>query len=556
MAEASGADGGTALERAWERAQAALAAGRRDDAIAALGQAALLAPRPAPLWHDRGYLELAAGRIADAALSFRAATAADATFALAHLRLGVALQALDDTPGAIAAFRRAVALAPARSDAPYRLGALLASLGHDEEAAAAFRVAAAAAPASPMARLACARLARDRHDDEGAERILRGLLAAHPGHLEATELLATTLAETGQRAEAWDRFADVVRRSPQYAGSFYDMSLCRPTRPEDAVLVAELEALASRGGTHREALIRLHLGLGRAADDLGEPQRAMRHFAAASRLRDPSVAASAGRLVAHAARAAELFDAERMARVPASDRADAPILILGLPRSGTTLVEHILSSHGQVRAGGELAFWNLRAPLVPEAWPGDEEVAALAASYRETLLEVAGSGRRATDKAPLNVLHAGLIHLAVPDVRIVLCRRRPIDVALSIHRTWFNHLAGFPTGGEALVAVIRAVEALADHWRAVLPPTRFHELRHEELVASPATEIRALLAFCGLEFEAACLTPETNRRPVRTPSKWQVRRTITVPDPEGWRRYAGGLGPLEALAPPARRPGV
>ncbi len=528
------------------RAEAALAAGRTDEAIAALGEAAALSPAPAPLLHDRGYLELAAGRIADAAVSFRAATVADGGFALAHLRLGVALGALDQTDGALEAFGRAATLDPARADAPYRAGALLATLGRAAEAEHAFRTAAAVIPASALSRLAAARLARDADDHAGAERILRALLAAHPGHLEATELLGATLAETGEFDEAWERFREVVMRSHHFAGSFYDMALCRRITAADAPLVADLEGLAAQPGMHPEARARLHLGLGQAADHLGKPARAMRHFAAASALRDDApMIAAARQLIAHAERARALFDGSR--RGTTADRADAPILVLGLPRSGTTLVEHILSSHAQVHAGGELAFWSAHAPLVPAALPTEAKLRELAGSYRATLAAL--SGARVTDKAPLNVLHAGLIHLALPEARIVLCRRRPIDVALSIHRTWFNRLAGFPTGGAALVELIRAVDALSDHWRAVLPPARLHELRYERLVASPGTEIRALLEFCGLPFDPACLAPERNPRAVRTPSKWQVRRKITAPDPEMWRRFAAALGPLAALAP-------
>ncbi len=549
MSLASRSDAETKLEAVLAGANAALAAGRPEEAITALRRAAILSPAPAPLLHDRGYLELAAGRMAEAAASFRAATRADPGFALAHLRLGVALQAIDETQSALEAFECAARLEPARADAPYRAGALLATLGRIEEAARAFGTAAAVTPPSALSRLACARLARDRDDHAGAESILRALLAAHPGHLEATELLGATLAETAQPAEAWQRFAEVVMRSHHYAGSFYDMSLCRRITSADAPLVAHLEAVAAQPGMHHEALTRLHLGLGRAADDLGEPLRAMRHFAAASALRDPPMAAAARQLVAHAARMRRLFDAPCRDTGAVIDRADAPILVMGLPRSGTTLVEHILSSHSQVHAGGELAFWSARASLVPEEWPAEATLRALAASYRSTLASLSGACDRVTDKAPLNVLHAGLIHLALPDARIVLCRRRPIDVALSIHRTWFNRLAGFPTGGEALVEVIRAVEALTDHWRAVLPATRCHELHYERLVAAPEAEIAALLAFCGLSFEPACLRPERNPRAVQTPSKWQVRRKITPPDPEAWRRFAGALGPLAALAP-------
>ena len=148
---------------------------------------------------------------------------------------------------------------------------------------------------------------------------------------------------------------------------------------------------------------------------------------------------------------------------------------------------------------------------------------------------------------PLNLFQVGLIHLCLPRAVIVLCRRRPVDVALSIHRTYFNRDVGIPTGGAALVAAIRAAERLASHWRRVVPDAQLYELSYERLVAEPRQVVGELLSACNLAWNDACLHPERNARVVRTPSRWQVRQPITAQPAEAWRRYEPWLGALAAL---------
>jgi hypothetical protein len=148
---------------------------------------------------------------------------------------------------------------------------------------------------------------------------------------------------------------------------------------------------------------------------------------------------------------------------------------------------------------------------------------------------------------PLNFQWAGLIHLALPRATIIHCRRSPLDTALSIHQTHFNPRMTFPTGGEALVGYVRACERLCAHWRRVLPAERFIEIDYEALVGEPEPVIRRIVAACGLAWNAACLSPELNRRVVRTPSKWQARQPIYRTAMGRWRAYEPWLGPLRAL---------
>jgi hypothetical protein len=148
---------------------------------------------------------------------------------------------------------------------------------------------------------------------------------------------------------------------------------------------------------------------------------------------------------------------------------------------------------------------------------------------------------------PFNFLWAGLIHLALPRATIIHCRRAAIDTALSNHQTLFHPGLAFPTGGAKLVAYFRSYQRLTDHWRRVLPPERFIEVRYEDLTREPEPIIRRIVAACDLPWDDACLRPELNPRSVKTPSKWQTRQPIYRHSVERWRRYEPWLGPLHAL---------
>jgi hypothetical protein len=295
----------------------------------------------------------------------------------------------------------------------------------------------------------------------------------------------------------------------------------------------------------------VHLALGKAADDFGDYATAMRHFDAAEALRRETVAFDARAFESQIEQVIARFTPDLIARAPALGSADAtPILIVGMPRSGTTLVEQILSSHPGVSAGGELNFWRERGVAFHRAGAAGTEAAFLheaAADYLAVLRAIGPTATRVTDKMPFNFIWAGLIHLAFPRATIVHCRRAAIDVALSIHQTNFSPLLSFPTGGADLVAYFRGFERLTDHWRRVLPAECFVEVGYDSLTGAPEAEITRLVAACGLPWDAACLHPEQNGRIVKTPSKWQARQPINRSSVERWRRYEPFLGALGAL---------
>jgi Flp pilus assembly protein TadD len=535
------------------RATQCFNAGRPAEAILALQEATRVAPGNAPVHHDLGFLCLQEGRLPEAIAALRTALALDPCFAQASLCLGIALQEQGDTPGALAAYRQALSLQPALTTAHVCLGALLESLGERALAIASFRSGAASAPGSLWGRLSNARalLAEDR--DVEAEPVLRELVALDPTNAMAEEMLAMVCANTGRFEEARDCYERAIIVAPKLAGSYYDLTRCRRITPDDVELLTRMRAALVAPGLTADARLKVHLAVGKALDDLGDSAAAMQHFDDADALRSNLTRFDAAAFEVRIDRLIARFTRNLVAR--ASDIGsgdDGAVLIMGLPRSGTTLVEQILSSHPQVHGGGELPFWTERGARSEEAGLVGEEssyFARLGAEYSSLLRTLAPQGSRVTDKMPLNILWAGLIHLALPRATLIHCRRSPIDTALSIHRTYFNPHVAFPTGGHALVATIRAVERLTAHWRAVLPADRFVEVDYEQLVRDPQPEICRLVAACNLPWDESCLRPEHNSRVIKTPSKWQARQPIHPDAIESWRRYEPWLGPLAALVP-------
>src|SRR3984957_17771017 len=533
------------------RATQLLKAGRPADAIAPLRDAALLQPFDPIIQHDLGLACLESDLVPEAISAFQRAVSSNPRYADAHFRLGITLERLGDLRAAIVAYYRATELQPTLTEAWFRAGALVYTMGHRDEAIGCFRRAAASGRKTRFGRLGAARalLAEDR--DVEAERALRQMLALDPANALAHDLLGNLLAECGRFEEARECFTRAVTNAPLMAGSYYDLVRCRPVTAADAGLVARMEAALATPGLEVAHRMRVHLALGKAADDLGEQARAMRHFDAADAFRHGSVSFDSAAFDTEINRLIARCSPDTIGRAAQLGTGDAtPILIIGMPRSGTTLVEQIVSSHPEVRGAGELNFWNERGAAWHQAGPAGTEAPFLrqaAADYLRVLRAIGPKSARVTDKMPFNFLWAGLIHLAFPRATIIHCRRTAIDTALSIHQTLFHPGLAFPTGGAKLVAYFRSYQRLTDHWRSVLPADRFIEVEYEELTREPEPVIRRIIAGCGLGWHDACLRPERNPRSVKTPSKWQTRQPIYRHSVARWRRYEPWLGSLRAL---------
>lgn len=537
--------------RALAEADRLRRAGRAAEAAETLRRALRAAPEDPALALALGALLLEANAAAEAAPLLDALARRRPALAEARLRLGIAREQLGRFAEAAEAYRAAIAGGIADPEARERLAAVLLAQDQREAAAAAFRAAAALAtdPARAQRNAAYALRAEERHEEAVAA--LRAALALDPADAAAQSQLGQLLAEAGDAAGAEAAFRAALAEDPRAVGRFYDLVRTRRLTEADRPLLDRMRQAAARDDLHPLNRVRLGLAIGKALDDLGEAEAGLAAVLEANRLKGRLRPLDRTALLRRTAWALRHLTAERLAAAAETGCRDAtPILILGMPRSGTTLVESILASHASIGAGEELQFWNRRgrALVARDALPAPEEMREIADAYLAELRRLSGRPH-VTDKKPDNFAWAGLIHLVFPRARIVHCRRDPRDTCVSILRTFFAPRPDFSTEPGDLAFYWRQYARVMAHWRAVLPPDRFLDLDYERLVTAPEPEIRRLLAFCGLGWDAACLRPERNRRRVSSASLWQVRRPIGDASVGQWRRHAAALGEIAGLGP-------
>jgi tetratricopeptide (TPR) repeat protein len=534
--------------------------GKDEEAIAALKTAIELAPDGAAAYNDLGLLYLDSNKAAEATECFDRAIDLDPAMAIAHFNRALVFESQGLRTEAIAAFRNVVAVDGNFAEAYAKLGNLLLQKNEHAAAFEMFRRAVKAKPDSAIGWMCQAKILAEEGKAVAAEETIRKAIELQPQNSDAHVWHGSILMELGRfddAAAASDLAIALDRR--QLAG-YHQLVNARKLNERDRPLVAQMEWLLREGGLPEDGRIDLGFALGKAYDDYGEHEQAIRHFDDANRLKHQQTAVDKAVYTNFAARIdwqIANFDADFFSRNAAvgSDW-DAPILIVGMPRSGTTLVEQILSSHADVGAGGELPFWRDRMPSlrmdrarrVDAAW-----IKSTARDYESLLKELCPGAKRITDKMPQNFNFIALFHVVFPRGRVIHCMRNPIDTCLSIYFQNFSRNVDFAYDRGDLVAFYRQYQRLMAHWRSVLPSDRLLEVQYEQLVADPEPLTRAMIAFCGLEWDEACLHHERNTRPVRTASLWQARQPFYSTSIARWQKYRPWLGELEDFLSDAER---
>jgi Flp pilus assembly protein TadD len=515
-------------------------------------------------------------------------------------------QSRGDLKGAEDTMRQALALDPASAWAVHDLTQMLHAQGQTAAAEAAARHALIVLPDDPQSHLQLAVILAERDDLPAAEFHNRQALALAGPHPQILVNLALCLYNQGRLDEAESHLLQACRvvEQPPAARSMamahlsrvyearrdmvnawlwldraeqtgkadgQDFTLLRALylantdKPKDAL------ELIDRAGPRISAAALLDKG--RLLDRLGRYEEAWSALTTAkARLAsEAKLGYDAPKVAAEFERLAAFFNAEQMARLPkAGTRADVPqpVFILGFPRSGTTMIEQMLSSHDHVAAGGELPFvheWQaLSLRLLPGSEPYPDRLAeAQAADFhhvptvlrdyylgRAEIYAVMGEGKRLfTDKMPLNDAHLPLIRLAFPDAPVIRMLRHPLDAAVSIlsHNLTHGRNSGFAM--DSIIAHMIAQHGLDAHYDAMLerPPLT---VRYEDFVAHQETETRRILDYCGLTFDDACLRFHENRRHAPTPSYSQVSKPLNDRSIGRWRNYARQLAPfMDRIAP-------
>jgi tetratricopeptide (TPR) repeat protein len=354
-------------------------------------------------------------------------------------------------------------------------------------------------------------------------------------------LRANAQLEGGAVEYARESLEAALTAAPDNATAWHTLSEIRAFVPGDPAIAAMEAHLASSPQLQAvEARTLMHFALGRACHKAGDVPNAFRHFAAGNALKRAGLGYDVTpdeRFAADSiAYYTPAFVRERSGR---GEPSGAPIFVIGMPRSGTTLIEQILASHPGVHGAGELTLFDRAL-----ADCGAADTLAVGRRYIELVNTVAPGGKRVVDKLPANFRNAALIHLALPHARIVHCTRDVLDTCFSCFTTLFTGRQDFAYDLTEIGRFYRAYAALTAHWGAVLPPGIMLDVRYEDTVADLERTARTMLTFLGLPWDPGVLRYYETARPIRTASYHQARRPIYTTSVGSAQPYRAYLQPL------------
>jgi tetratricopeptide (TPR) repeat protein len=369
--------------------------------------------------------------------------------------------------------------------------------------------------------------------------------------------MGNVLKELGQLPDAQHAFLKALQIDASIAGVYVNLADSKTFSAGDPHLAA-MEALASKPqGLSRTDRLQLDFALGKAYADLGDYPRSFQHLLAGNAQKRAQTAYDEAATMGLFARIEAAFTAPHIAaRSGRGEASDLPIFVLGMPRSGTTLVEQVLASHRDVHGGGELKLLDdvLTGLTGPDgsrlAFPefvtaaDDRVLEAIGSRYVAALQRLGPDVRHVTDKMPTNFFLVGIIHLALPNARIIHTVRDPVDTCVSCFSKLFSADQNHTYDLAELGRYHRRYQALMAHWRGVLPKGRILDVRYEDVVADLESQARRILDHCGLVWDPRCLEFHRTERPVRTASAAQVRQPIYQGSVGRWRVYEPDLGPL------------
>ena len=513
-------------------------------------------------WHALGLLAFNAGNLPLALQCIEAAIAVNGKIALYHRNIGEMYRRAGLLKKAILAGRQATKLAPTDLDAHYNLGLTYTDAKNPEKAIASYRRALKINPQHNLSWNNLGSALEQQGNKSAALDAYERAVAIDAQHAEAQNNAGAIYSEQGQLDEAQASFESAIVARPDFVEAHYNLSSLKSYSPEDPHL-AMLEGVFARRQTLSDhARIRYCFALGKALDDIGQYDRAFAAYEEGNRLQHALLPMDESRADALLQKimsvfGADFFAARKTWRV-AADPQRRPIFIVGMPRSGTTLLEQILSSHASVHGAGELMELNQAISIATGANASrsftenvvqlsDADVRRLGEDYLKQVWKLSPKSTFITDKMPANFFYLGLIHLALPGAKIIHAMRDPMDSCFSCYSRLFNDTMEFAYNQNDLGRYYVRYMTLMQHWHAVLPEGTILDLPYEEMVTNTETQARRVIEFVGLPWDDNCLKFHENKRLVKTASVAQVRRPIYKTSVARWKHFARYLRPLYDL---------
>jgi tetratricopeptide (TPR) repeat protein len=514
-------------------------------------------PRYAIALNNLGVAQAELGLHDDAIASYRQAVAIAGVYPEASNNLGCSLHALGQNAEAVEAFQAALKAKPNYEAAAVSLIRVLTILGHKTDVLTLCRATAAFENLGPSTYMFLGEIFRQSLLLEDARSLYQRSIALHPNFADAYAGLAAVCQELGNIAGAHVLLKRAIILSPKTPSYYRGLALNAPLTADDPYflelerLVDELPEMPDRDKTQ------LHFALGKALTDVGRMKEGFQHLLAGNALKRRDIDYDETSELKKFRDIEAAFDKDLMSKLPLYQSAsELPVFIIGMPRSGSTLIEQILTSHPQVVAGGEMremeeavenvATFNGTTIFGVAQRLNEDDFRNIESRYlgHVTRLAWAKPGTlRVTDKRLNNIFYVGLIRLLFPRTLIIHACRNPIDTCLSCFSLMFEQ-AEFSYDLGELGRRYKAYSKLMAHWRRALPIGSILDVHYEDVVADIETQARRIVAYCGLQWDPACLAFHKNSRPVRTASVVQVRRPIYSTSVGRWRPDATVLRPL------------
>jgi tetratricopeptide (TPR) repeat protein len=457
---------------------------------------------------------------------------------------------------AIAGYERGLFLKPDHAGAHNNLGLAFVAQGRIDDAAEQFERALALEPGFVDAHQNMGTVLAEQGNYDGAIEHLTRVLNINRDSADVHHYLGDAFACQGKFEDAIAHYGRAIAIRPDFAEVHHDRAQIRTFRRGDADLAA-LEALAGSNGLSADKVTFIHFALAKALDDIGDYTRAFEHLHKGNALKRREINYDEVAECELVRQTATAFDRRLFDRLGGGgDPSLVPVFVLGMPRSGSTLIEQILASHPQIHGAGELGYIEAavgailnagRPPVqIPECVPRFDGVGLrrIGQSYLARLRALAPGKSRIVDKTPANAFNIGLIRLILPNARIIHVVRDPIDTCVSCYSKLFTSGQYFSYDLAELGRYYCRYKELMTHWRSVLPPDAVFDVCYEEVVDDIEGQARRLIDYCGLPWDDRCINFHRNSRPVKTASRVQVRQPLFRSSLQRWRSYEVGIGPL------------
>ena len=516
------------------------ATGRNSEAVDANQTAVTLSPKDAEAHNNLGNTLQELGRFDDAVASYRRAIALKPDFAMAHSNLGNTLKNLGRFDEAEACYTQAIALKPDYAEAHNNLGNTLKELGRLDEAEACYTQAIALKPDYAEAHNNLGSTLQKLGRLKESEISFKETIALKPDFAEAEYNLGVTLQEIGRFDEAETSYTQAIVLKPNYAKAHRMLASIKKFDAQDEQY-SVMRRLYLSEDISDDQRCHINFGLAKACEDLGDFEQAYTHYAEGNALRkkllqyDINVDVELFRKlksnypqIAQNSLAPDSFPNNLM-----------PIFIVGMPRSGTTLVEQIISSHSQVTGAGELDFaTQFGADIATGVTEANyESLLDFRNKYLNKLQNVSDGNLIVTDKMPQNFRYIGLLAAAFPEAKIIHVKRNPAAVCWANYKQYFmSKTLGYCYAIDDVIRYHALYKNLMDFWTNTLSD-RIYQLDYEQLTINQGSETRQLIDYLGLDWDDKCLSPQNNARSVATASNVQVREKVYKGSSEQWKKY-------------------